>query len=324
MATPTEFHAAQARTAQGVLLLTRRQWDRMGSLDDWPKIAAQVTLLTAAGQLATATRGVEYALDALPEPVATVNPRAFAGVAPDGRPLDTLLYSSVVHAREKFAKVADQLESGRKWLGMLVHTAVADAGRSAAGAQITATPDAGWMRMVSPPCCQRCAVLAGKTFKWNAGFERHPKCDCTHVPIAKGNAPEGYTWYIGPEDVKDLTAAQRKAIADGGDFQQVINAHRAESRSANLMTTSEGTTRQGWASYVKREIAKQRGEIAKETAVSVGPRGFIDNYVVRRTAPRLTTEAIYRVSATREEAVRLLAKNGYIVGPLEDVARLAG
>ena len=90
------------------------------------------------------------------------------------------------------------------------------------------------------------------------------------------------------------------------------------------MMTSEGTTRQGWASYVEREVAKQRGEIAKETATSVGPRGFVDNYVVRRTAPRLTPEAIYRVSATREEAVRLLAKNGYIVGPLEDVARLAG
>ena len=113
MVAPTEFHDAQARTAQGVLLLTRRQWARMGSLDDWPKIAAQVTMLTAAGQLATAGRAVEYVLDVLPEPVATVNPRAFAGVAPDGRPLDTLLYSSVVHAREKFAKVADQLESGR-------------------------------------------------------------------------------------------------------------------------------------------------------------------------------------------------------------------
>jgi len=54
-----------------------------------------------------------------------------------------------------------------------------------------------------------------------------------------------------------------------------------------------------------------------------GRRGYIANYKVWRTAPRLTPDAIYKVSQTREEAVRLLARNGYLQGSLSDVARLA-
>lgn len=325
MVSPAEFQRAQAATAQGVLLLVRRQWDRMGSLDDWPQIAARTTTLTAAGQFTAAQRGVNYARDTLDvEPVGVVNPRAFAGIAPDGRRLDTLLYSSVVHARNTYAKVEDQLESGRKWLSMLAHTAVADAGRGATHAQLTATPQAGYLRMVNPPCCQRCAILAGKFFRWDTGFERHPRCDCTHVPTT-GQTPDGYVADIALSQIHDLTDAQRKAVEDGADLNQVLNAyrHRIADREG-YMSTSEGTTRSGWASYVQREVARQRGETAQETSVSVGRRGAVEQYNVRRTPRRLTPEAIYRTARSREEAVRLLAFNGYLVGDLRGVARLAG
>ena len=325
MVSPAEFQRAQAATAQGVLLLVRRQWDRMGSLDDWPQIAARTTTLTAAGQFTAAQRGVDYARAALDvEPVGVVNPRAFAGIAPDGRRLDTLLYSSVVHARNTYAKVEDQLESGRKWLSMLAHTAVADAGRGATHAQLTATPHAGYLRMVNPPCCQRCAILAGKFFRWNTGFERHPRCDCTHVPTT-GKTPDGYVDDVDLSQIHDLTDAQRKAIEDGADLNQVLNAYRRRIQDReSYMSTSEGTTRRGWSSYVQREIAKQRAEIAQETVVSVGKRGAVEHYNVRRTSRRLTPEAIYRTTRSREEAVRLLALNGYMVGELKGVARLAG
>lgn len=329
MATPASFQSAQAATAQGALLLIRRQWDRMRSLDDWPSIASRVTLMTSAGQYAAAVRGGEFVMESLSvDPVAEVNPRAFAGLAPDGRPLESMLYSSVVHAREKFEKVDEQLASGRKWLEMLAHTAIADAGRAATQVQIVATPRAGYVRMVNPPCCQRCAVLAGKWFRWNQGFERHPRCDCVHVPAIGGKPPEGFINDIEPDQIRDLTDAQRRAIADGADANQVMNAYRDRIKNREgLMWTNEGSTRRGWASYVQREIAKQRGELARESVTHVGRRGYIANYAVRSTGPRPTPDAIYsyadRHGMTREETVRVLARTGYFVGDVKDIARLA-
>lgn len=329
---PAEFQRLQAATAQGTLLLVRRQWDRMASLDDWPTIAARVTLLTAAGQAAAARRAAEWTMATLadlraPEPVAMVNPAAFVGVASDGRPLDSLLYSSVVHARNTYADPVLQMESGRKWASMLARTMVADAGRGAAQVAITATPRAGYLRFVSPPCCQSCAALAGKWFAHNIGFERHPSCDCTHAPaMDAGNPPEGYTGFPEPSDINDLTEAQRKALEDGADTRSVINAYRGAtpSQRSKMFTTTEGTTKRGWAAYVQREAARQRGEVVEfMNSTKTGRRGYIAQYRVRRTAPRLTPEAIYKNAQNREEAVRLLARNGYLSGSLQDVARLA-
>lgn len=331
LSTPAEFQREQAATAQGVLLLVRRQWDRMASLDDWPSIAPRVALLTAAGQAATARRAAEWTGETLadlgaPQAVATVNPQAFVGIASDGRPLDSLLYSSVVHARNTYADPVQQLASGREWLGMLSRTMVADAGRGAASVAITATPRAGYVRAVQPPCCQACAVLAGRTYGWGVAFERHPSCDCVHVARYGDLVTDDYTYDPQPGDIHDLTAGQRKALEDGGDISQVINAYRGltPSQRAKTFTTTEGTTKRGWYAYVMREAARQRGEVVAFTnATSTGRRGAVANYTVRRTAPRLTPDAIYRVAENREEAVRLLARNGYLSGSLRDVARLA-
>lgn len=252
----------------------------MASLDDWPSIAQRVTLLTAAGQAAAARRAVEWTGSALadlraPEAVATVNPGAFAGVASDGRPLDSLLYSSVVHARNAYADPALQMESGRKWVSMLAKTMVADAGRGAAQVAITATPTAGWVRMVNPPCCQRCAVLAGKTFRHNEGFDRHPSCDCVHVPRVGGDVPAGVVSEVPIDQIRDLTEGQRKALEDGGDLSQVVNAYRKGRPSGMTTTVGSGRVR----------------------------------------GARMTPDAIYKIASNRDEAVALLARFGYLRTP---------
>lgn len=279
MTTPDEFQRSQARVAQATLLLVRREWDKLESLDDWDTIANRVTVMAAAGQQASAQRAVTYTADVLGvDPVVRI--AAFAGIAADRRPLKSLLYSAVVAARTTYDIVDDQLDYGRKHLTMIAHTAVADAGRGAAGVQIAATPGAGYVRVVSPPCCQRCAVLAGKLFRWSDGFERHPQCDCVHAPARDDRMPDGYTFSIDSEDIRDLTAAQRLALEDGADLSQVINSHRNRTRGG--MTTSEGMT--------KRGIAFHRGA-----------RGA-----------RLTPEAIYKTAATRDEAIALLKRHGYV------------
>ena len=288
-----DLREAMVSRAEATALLARREWRKLGSVDEFDRIAPRLSLIVSAGQLGAAREAAAATVALIGEGVGFVDPAAFAGVASDGRALSGLLYSPVVHARSLYGSGltdADIMEAAGKNLSTIARTQVADAWRGASGAAIAATPQAGFYRVVEPPCCQRCAVLAGKFFRWNAGFQRHPRCDCVHRPAMPGDpAPAG----IEPEQIKDLTAAQRQAIADGADMNQVINSHRAGSRSVDKMTTTEGMSRSGFAR-------------------SAGAKGR-----------RLTPEAIYRVSATREEAVRLLAKNGYIVGDLKNVARLA-
>ena len=45
---------------------------------------------------------------------------------------------------------------------------------------------AGWQRVTAAGCCKRCAVQAGKRFRDNQGFKRHPACRCSHEPILRG------------------------------------------------------------------------------------------------------------------------------------------
>lgn len=282
----SDHYRAQQRRTVAALLRVRAEWARMGEDLDagWALIGKRVVILTAAAQLGAAREGAAYIPAALEqqdldlEAVAKTRPASFAGLATslDGLTygsLENLLYGAVVRARAASAgSLRERLAVGGRTLETMVHTQVADAARMSASTTISATHGAGWVRMVNPPCCQRCAVLAGKFFKSNSGFRRHPNCDCRHVPTTKA------TWEdagsdIGPDQIKDLTDAQRQAIADGADMNQVINSHRAGKRSDDLMTTQE---------------AVKRGS-------------------------RLTPEGIYKVSASRDEALKRLRDNGYLM-----------
>lgn len=283
-------YAAQKRQAEAAVILSRRQWRKLDPADiagSWARIVQRLTLIVGSAQLGAARAGAAYVPEALQEDIpadGSVNPNRWSGVASDGRALDVLLYSAVVRTFDHLGSgdmPAESLAAGADWLETLVRTQVADADRGAAGVAIASRERVGYVRMVTPPCCQRCAVLAGKFSRWNVAFQRHPKCDCRNVPTT-GGIPHGLTANIGADQIRDLTIAQRKAVTDGADLNQVINAHRAGRRSSDGMTTSEGTTRRG--------LAGQRG-----------------------TAQRLTPEAIYRVSATREEAVARLRSNGYLL-----------
>lgn len=291
-----DHYRAQQRLTVATLGLVRREWATMGDDLDagWSRVGPRVALLTASAQLGAARNGAAYVPAALEDqgidvrPDAEVNPRAFAGVASslDGQAygsLDDLLYGAVVHARTAPAEsLTQRLQAGGQALERLVHTQVSDAGRMAASTAITARPQVGWVRLVNPPCCQRCAVLAGKYVRSETPFKRHPRCDCTHGPTMKNRA-DGLVEKIEPDQIKDLTKAQRQAIADGADMGQVINSHRVGARSKDLMTTTEGTGRRG--------VAGRR----------------------LQGAQRLTPEGIYRVSASRDEVLKRLRDNGYIL-----------
>jgi len=231
--TVSEYRRAQQRLIVATVGLVRREWRSMGDdLDaSWAKVGPRLTLLTASAQLGSATAGSEYvaaALTAQGTPVdaeAAVNPRALAGIASDGRSLESLLYSAVVRARSvKADNLPQRLNAGGAWLDRIVQTQVADAGRDAAKLAVTVRPRVLWVRVVSPPCCGRCAVLAGRVYGFSQGFQRHPHCDCTMLPQTVAD-PFAAGRTIDPADVTDLTGKQKALIASGQSLTRVVNDH---------------------------------------------------------------------------------------------------
>lgn len=168
-----------------------------------------------------------------------VNTDRLGGVASDGRPLGSLLEQA--HDDAGFA--------------LIVATQLQDAARVAAGLSITGRPGvAGYVRMLNPPSCSRCALLAGKWFGWNTGFARHPLCDCRHIPASEDTTDlrtdPRKAFEAG--QIKGLTRAETKALTDGANYGQVINARRSVYMDpAGRKFTRESTTRRGIAPVIR-------------------------------------------------------------------------
>jgi hypothetical protein len=268
---------------------------------------AMVRTLAAAQRLTTAgaSQYVSAAVDAQngdPAADGTINASAFSGTAADGRSLAGLLYTPVLKTKTAIAaglSVPEALASGAAELSMLVGTEVADAGREAAGAAMTATRSVhGYVRMVSGSACSRCIILAGKHYRWNANFQRHPHCGCTAIPTVENlpghltTDPHAFFDHLSPaqQDAR-FGKADAQAIRDGADINQVVNARRGLYRTQvfgkDVQATTEGMTRRG--------LAGQR--LAGST------KGL-----------RLTVGQIYADAAgDRDLTISLLRRYGYLV-----------
>jgi len=324
----TSLYMAQQRRLSRLNRTMSARWRWMGSDFDvsWQLVSGLIAADVTQAQGGAAQDAIDAAALVIPasDMLATPSPAGFAGIASDGRDLTSLLYGAVVKAKSVDAEsIAERLEAGRLWLVGAAETQVADATRLASSVSTAASSYYGYQRLVAPGCCKRCAALAGKEFRWNDGFQRHPRCRCIHVPLREKRS--GYTNDIDPSQVRDLTKAQRRAIDDGADMTAVINADRGRSR--NGMTTSEGTTKRGWHAYVQRAIDHEQGASTAYTTTGYRQQGFVKNYPVRRVSKqRLTPEAIYRLCGNdRDAAIRHLAANGYLVAghSPSDVARIA-
>lgn len=113
----------------------------------------------------------------------------------------------------------------------IVGSLVSDAGRAAEQASVAVRPRVGYVRYLSPPSCSRCAVLAGRVYRYSQSFQRHPGCDCTMIPTTVAN-PD---FVHDPVDLMErglvtgLSKADQKAITDGADFGLVVNVRRQAS-----------------------------------------------------------------------------------------------
>jgi hypothetical protein len=294
-------YRAQQRISVSTLGLARRLWARLGVGDfdqAWKALGPQMLVVLMSGQQAAVQQSAEYVPAVLAEigvdaaAVAEVVTRSLVGVASDGRNLADLLYQPIVQTRTALGQgmsLPDALTSGRHSLDRIVTTQVADAGRAATSVEQAVRPSATrWVRMLVPPSCDRCTILAGRVYKWDASFDRHERCDCTAIPADENVAGDLTTdpraaieaAYHGDPTVTGLSRADLKAIVeDGADPAKVVNAKRGMFTEQGVKLTREGT--------------KTRG---------------------KSRAPRVRPESIYKLAGgDRAKAIQLLEKFGYIV-----------
>lgn len=183
-------YAAQASLAERTERAARALWSELDPVDlsgSWLSsriglrlfVALSVAQVTAAGTAAAYVAAALMQQGARSDPSGVLEPRSLAGVASDGRDLETLLHEPLIRTKVAIrdgATIDRALDIGESSLGTIVSTQVADSGRAAESVAMVAQPAAtGWVRMLVPPSCDRCAVLAGRGYRWSAGFPRHPR-----------------------------------------------------------------------------------------------------------------------------------------------------
>ena len=315
--TAVKHYRAMLRLQRSARAAAAVAWSSLSAAylsESWGSVSPALVAAVSRLQLDAATRGAGYGGNTLADqglyeaPEAWVDPSALSGVSSRGASLGAALYSAIPHTKDLIAggmpeRVA--LARGREVLQMSAATQVADAGRTAAGLDTFARPKVGYVRMLNPPSCSRCAVLAGRFYRNNEGFQRHPRCDCVHVPTTRTEAAESeglvhdpYAYFESlSESAQDKTfgKAQAQAIRDGADLFQVVNARRGMSYAG---VSADGTRRgQKVVSDFTREGTSKR-------ALWGG---------VNRGGQRLTPDAIYAKGLPREATLDLLAKHGYLL-----------
>src|SRR5690625_2990401 len=230
------------------------------------------------------------------------------GVAGDGRPVGSLGYGAVTRSKQAIAlgaTVPQALLAGRKFLTLAGSTVLADTSRQQMSLELGTRHVGGYIRMITPPSCSRCLVLAGQWYAANTGFERHPGCLCVHVPASESMStdlrvnPHAYFDSLPmSEQDRIFTKAGAEAIRNGADISQVVNARRGMTRSQSgrlirdergLYTTTEGMTRRGWA-YQRQRSYRKHGPVQA----------------------RLMPESILEIAKNQDDYVRLLRLYGYM------------
>lgn len=272
----------------------------------WARIGPAIADVVHAGRLATATAAAAYLPAVLAETgqrgaaYGAIAPEGFVTDAPDGRSVRGLLDETAIQAKMAVASgktSSDALLQAGQWMSGTLLTVMADTGRAVVSADIAQRATiTGYVRMLNPPSCRRCVILAGKWFRWNEGFLRHPKCDCRHIPSEENMAgdlttdPYAYFKSLSPEDrTKIFGQIESRAIDSGADIYRVVNIGH---KTAN-----------GWTG---RGLATAKGHLRYGTP------------------SRMTVDDIFRVAGTRTNAIRLLEREGYITGPQVPGGNLIG
>lgn len=314
-----DFQRDHRREISAAVAALQRAWRRMGPEFDgsWDAgVGAQVERVLVTGQQRTIRRTRRYTPAVLAEtgqtraldPFVGYDPSPLVGVAGDGRPVDSLMYGAVTRSKSLIgggATIPQALAGGGVFLMQAGGTVLADTARQTMSLELGTRRVGGYVRMITPPSCSRCLVLAGQWYAANTGFERHPGCLCVHVPASEALStdlrvdPHAYFETLSAEEQdRVFTKAGAEAIRHGADISQVVNARRGMTRSQSgrlirnergLYTTTEGMTRRGWA-YQQQRYYRTHGPVQE----------------------RLMPESIIEIAKNQDDYVRLLRLYGYM------------
>lgn len=230
-----------------------------------------------------------------------VNRQAFAGVASDGRSLAGLLTQPFVKLLSGLAvgvqrPVAQSIAINE--IDLIAVTQLHDAARESEQVGLVANREIhGYTRFVEPGACGRCVVIAGRFYRWNEGFKRHPRCRCGHRPWTRSSPrvqdPRELFDSMTPEEqARAFTNAGAQAVRDGADPSRVINARKGMS----TVQTSSG-----------RNIAARTDAFGQQVFTT---RTLVKG---RKAPPRLMPASIYELATDRADAIRLLRLHGFIL-----------
>jgi hypothetical protein len=284
---------SRARLAERLRIEARQSWATVNPArisETWALQIPRLLLILTGGQHAAAATADRYVAEALveqgisPATEGRLDSSALAGIASDGRPLESLLAQPGITAKVALsggASLERAMAAGGGLAELIAHTQVADAGRVADQVALTTRRHvSGYVRMVSGGACSRCIVLAGRHYRWSSGFTRHPHCTCVNIPAQESavdlrtDPKRAFATMTGAEQDKTFGKAGAQAIREGADMARVVNARRG-------MRTAAG------------------GRLY--TTEAAGKR------------PRLMPEQIYRDADSRDDAIRLLRLHGFIL-----------
>ncbi|MFF1281058.1 hypothetical protein [Streptomyces sp. NPDC058299] len=348
-------YAQQQAAAVRAAARVRDLWQRIDSRrisGSWQQLAPLLVAAVTDAQREAAALADPYvgavveAEDADPTPAGRVRPAAFAGIASDGRPLVSLLYQPIIDWKVRMLagqSVDDAFRGSLASALRITATQVADAGRGATGAAMAGRRTIqGYVRVVQPPACARCIILAGTEYGWNKGFQRHPRCDCIHLPttlIARNQHRRGSLstddfnpttrpgsggrGFLDPRSYFDsLSAAEQRrvfgeagarAIREGADMASVVNARRGMTTMTaygrSVQATTEGATRRG--AFHRLERTRTEAQTGTRFARDrIEAQQGLPRFELR--TPRLMPEEIYRLAESRDEAIAMLRRFGYL------------
>lgn len=320
-------------------------WNTVDPADisGWQRLLPEATAMMVAAQTVAAEMADPYLTQALDD-ADTTHPEVDVGGMIG--PVEPLLYRPVIEAKTLIGQgMATNLAlrtAGVK-LATIVHTNTADTARLSVAAGMTARRHAsGYYRFLRAPSCSRCAILAGRFYKWNAGFRRHPRCDCGHRPVRDADDSSAYDARKAIErgEVTGLSKADAEAIRLGANPAQVVNARSGMYDAGQFSLTHTGTTLRGVAGAriaakdldraLGIDVSRQtytnytfdRAKVAEfaelfrrgKTYTRLTRAGRTQTYAYRFTrTPRPTASQIIASASSRDEAVRLLTNYGFIL-----------
>jgi hypothetical protein len=238
----------------------------------------------------------------------------FVGVAGDGLPVSSMAYGAVIQAKQAVAaglSPSVALARGGNFLTLSSGTMLSDTGRAAEKVSGGAHKVKLWTRMLNPPSCGRCVILAGRKSRQQEAFNRHPGCDCRNVPSTEDTGDDATT---DPKAYLDSLSSDEQdrvlGSKDGADMNQLVNAYRkagavrpGQIHGQAIKYTREGTSRRGYAYW-----QMSQAQYVKDQGVF---RNGSKYYKLK--SPRLMPETIYSIAKGQADAKRLLKLYGWVV-----------